>query len=131
MDNSNTQFALLALHEAERAGVPVKEQTWRLVQNYWRRTQNLDGSWGYMEATAGTGSMTCAGIAAMVIADDRLHRGDAEVQGDKVRCCGTQEQNPEIDRAGLAVGAFLRPQQSGRQLAPALLSLRAGMRWLG
>jgi hypothetical protein len=98
-DNSNTQFALLALHEAERVGVPVKEQTWRLVQNYWQRTQNLDGSWGYMEGMPGTGSMTCAGIAALVIAEDRLHRGDAEVQNDKVRCCGTQEENPEVDRA--------------------------------
>jgi hypothetical protein len=99
VDNSNSQFALLALHEAERAGVPVKEQTWRLIQNYWRRTQNPDGSWGYMQDTPGTGSMTCAGIAAMVIADDRLNRGDAEVHGDKVRCCGTQEENPEIERA--------------------------------
>ncbi|HEX4148470.1 MAG TPA: DUF4159 domain-containing protein, partial [Pirellulales bacterium] len=98
-DNSNAQFALLALHEAERVGVPVKEQTWRLVQNYWKRTQNLDGSWGYKETMPGTGSMTCAGIAALVIADDRLNRGDAEIVNDRVQCCGEQEENPEIERA--------------------------------
>ena len=27
-DNSNTQFALLGLHEAARAGIPVREETW-------------------------------------------------------------------------------------------------------
>ena len=30
-DNSNTQFALLGLYEAERAGVPVNDKVWRLV----------------------------------------------------------------------------------------------------
>ena len=46
-DNSNTQFALLALHEAERAGVPASDQTWRLAKTYWEKCQNDDGSWGY------------------------------------------------------------------------------------
>jgi hypothetical protein len=98
-DNSNTQFALLALHEAERAGVPVKDQTWRNIYSYWQRTQNLDGSWGYRINGGGTGSMTSAGIAAMVIADDRLHRGDAEVQDERVLCCGRQQRNETIERA--------------------------------
>jgi hypothetical protein len=100
-DNSNSQFALLALHEAERAGVPVSEQTWRLASNYWERTQNLDGSWGYMEGQSGTGSMTCAGISAMIITADKLNPGDAEVDGNTIRCCGQQEPNSPVDN-GLA-----------------------------
>ncbi|NIP70129.1 MAG: prenyltransferase, partial [Planctomycetales bacterium] len=31
-DNSNSQFALLALHEAERVGVTVSARTWRLAK---------------------------------------------------------------------------------------------------
>ena len=32
-DNSNTQFALLALYEAERVGVPAADETWRAAKN--------------------------------------------------------------------------------------------------
>lgn len=97
-DNSNSQFALLALHEAERAGVPVNMQTWRLALDYWQRTQNDDGSWGYTPGDTGTGSMTCAGIAACIITADKLNQGDAEVDGDRVRCCGTQQDNTAVER---------------------------------
>ena len=31
-DNSNSQFALLALHEAERVGVKASDRTWRLAK---------------------------------------------------------------------------------------------------
>ncbi|HUY93535.1 MAG TPA: DUF4159 domain-containing protein [Pirellulales bacterium] len=98
-DNSNTQFALLALHEAERIGVSVSDQTWRLALDYWSRTQNPNGSWGYHPGQPGTGSMTCAGIAAMVITADRLNRGDAEIDGHRIRCCGEQESNEPVERA--------------------------------
>lgn len=88
-DNSNSQFALLALHEAERVGVATGDQTWRLTKAYWERCQNKDGSWCYNQpATPGTGSMTCAGITSMVIASDRVQqRGDARVVGDRIECC--------------------------------------------
>ena len=46
-DPSNSQFALLALYEAERAGVKVNEKTWRLALQYWQQMQNPDGSWSY------------------------------------------------------------------------------------
>ena len=51
-DNSNTQFAMLALNEAERVGVAVDPRTWRLAQEYWQQTQQQDGSWGYKPGTA-------------------------------------------------------------------------------
>src|SRR6185295_13270554 len=46
-DNSNSQFALLALHEAERAGASVQPETWKNALEYWEACQNGDGSWGY------------------------------------------------------------------------------------
>ena len=100
-DNSNSQFAILALHEAERVGVEVSDQTWRRAHAYWKRAQNPDGSWGYVPQSAGTGSMTCAGLAAMVITAGKISPADATVEDGRVQCCGEQEQNEEIER-GLA-----------------------------
>ncbi len=86
-DNSNSQFALLALYEAERAGVKASAQTWQNAQRYWRQCQNADGSWGYMRSMPGTGSMTTAGITSLVITADRLGEPDATVEGDRILPC--------------------------------------------
>ena len=97
-DNSNSQFALLGLHEAERVGVPVSPKTWRLALDYWTKSQNPDGSWGYTPGDGGAGSMTCAGIASVIIASDALSKGDAEYSGGRVKCCGEQLPNEAVDR---------------------------------
>lgn len=100
-DNSNTQFALLALHEAERAGVQVQDRTWRLAKAYWEKCQNPDGSWGYRRGDPGTGSMTCAGLASLVIANDRVEPADARVQGDRILCCQTAQSKDDPVQRGL------------------------------
>ena len=46
-DNSNTQFALLALHEAARGGYAIDERIWKRSRDYYLRTQLSDGGWGY------------------------------------------------------------------------------------
>ncbi len=103
-DNSNTQFALLALYEAERTlqqfelPSPVKKETWTLSLSHWTNSQNGDGSWGYMPGSRGYGSMTCAGIASVVICSDRLSSGAATVNGDEVRCCGQPEPSDHVQR---------------------------------
>jgi hypothetical protein len=109
-DNSNTQFALLALHEAERAGVPVDPATWRLARAYWEGAQNGDFSWGYVNRgalfigreAAGTGSMTCAGVASLVISSGQIGDSDVQVNGDQIDCCGRPAEggmNERIDKA--------------------------------
>ncbi len=88
-DNSNSQFALLALHEAARAGVRVKEETWVRAQQYWVACANADGSWGYTLGNAGgSGSMTCAGIASVWITSEHIGTPDARAARDSVSCCG-------------------------------------------
>lgn len=99
-DESNTQFAVLALHEAERAGVPVSRETWRKATTYWVKDQKPDGSWGY-RGQVSSGSMTCAGIASLMIASQHIERGDAWVIDGNVLCCGKKAIHPEIDK-GLA-----------------------------
>lgn len=101
-DNSNSQFALLALFEAEQAGVRVDPQIWRRAKAYWESRQNPDGSWGYQAAgSPGTGSMTSAGIASMVIANDRVGPVDARIEGDRIECCARGEGGNDSVARGL------------------------------
>jgi len=98
-DNSNTQFAMLAMHEAERVGVKISDQTWQLAKEYWIKNQVYDkgrGAWGYHNGVSG--SMTCAAIASLIIAEDRLAGGEARVVGESIQCCGNEPGDDEISR---------------------------------
>jgi hypothetical protein len=100
-DNSNTQFALLALHEAARAGIPVRDETWVRSQQYWVSCANADGSWGYSGRSPGTGSMTCAGIASIWITAENIGVPDAQAGAGSVSCCGGG-RSPDVLERGLA-----------------------------
>jgi hypothetical protein len=65
-DNSNTQFAILALWVARRHDVPV-EGTLRFTEMRFRMCQNQDGGWGYKcpDPAGTTRAMTCAGILSL------------------------------------------------------------------
>jgi len=104
-DNSNTQFAMLALHEAERAGIKVNQSTWEAALEHWLQSQHDSGAWGYRDGEPATGSMTCAGIASVVIALGKMSQGDARVIGDRVECCAEQEQHAAMERALQWLGA--------------------------
>ena len=99
-DNSNSQFALLALSEAERVGVQAGYKTWHLAREYWEGCQNADGSWGYYRGQPGTGSMTCAGITSLVITADRIAPPDAKLSGEKIECCkqGDNETDKGVEK---------------------------------
>jgi hypothetical protein len=74
-DNSNAQFAVLGLREAQEMGVPVSLATWRRAREHWVSCQNGDGGWDYSSSGRGdssTGSMTVAGIATTVITSAML-----------------------------------------------------------
>ena len=104
-DNSNSQFALLALYEAELVGVNVDDSVWNSAQDYWQRMQNDDGSWGYRASMLnpdgypsgyGTGSMTCAGIAALAICSGVREAARAKAEGDNVKCCQDVEDETAL-----------------------------------
>jgi hypothetical protein len=99
VDNSMTHFAMLALYEAERVGVSASDQTWRLALDFWQRIQNPDGSWGWGPGYPGSGSMTCAGIAAIIMATGHLNGGDATIDGNQVKCCGQGQSSDHVVRA--------------------------------
>ena len=101
-DNSNAQFSILALYEAERVGVSAKHETWQRAKKYWEQTQNQRGSWGYTPtgdkgSSGDTGSMTCAGIASLVITSGMTGQGGAVVRGDRI-ICHTPGADPDQNR---------------------------------
>ncbi len=81
-DNSNTQFALLGLHEAAKAGYPVPKDTWRRSRLHFQNTQLPDGGWTYafranMRNARGRppayGSMSAAAVASLYICGQQLY----------------------------------------------------------
>jgi hypothetical protein len=100
-DNSNTQYALLGLHAASEAGVPIKPTVWELARLYWERCQKLDGSWAYTpESNMSTASMTCAGISSLIIVGLRRFQGEEFLQGETIENCGKGGVNKHL-RAGI------------------------------
>jgi hypothetical protein len=69
-DNSNTQFAILAMWAAKHHDVPTT-RTLKLVVRRFRESQNLDGGWSYQYHKGGSGNsepaMTCSGLAALAV----------------------------------------------------------------
>ncbi|MEE3368082.1 MAG: DUF4159 domain-containing protein [Planctomycetota bacterium] len=97
-DPSNTQFALLALHESERLGIVVQPAIWQRSLEYWRRLQRADGAWGYSKFLPPSGSMTCAGIGSLLICHGSRSLADARVIDGRVECCADQEDHEAIER---------------------------------
>ena len=73
-DNSCSQFALLALWEADRAGVAVKPSLIRRIEGVWAKRQQADGGWKYTGQDdikgRSTTPMTAAALASMYICRD-------------------------------------------------------------
>jgi len=70
-DNSNTQFAVLALWAAQEiAGHEVPEKTWERVRKHFLNCQTRDGGWPYQKGGRGSSSrtMTAAGIVSLTYA---------------------------------------------------------------
>jgi hypothetical protein len=68
-DTSNTQFGLLGLWIARRHGIPVGPSL-TFVEQYFRRSQQGDGSWEYASADTNNrwrASMTCAGVLGLAV----------------------------------------------------------------
>ena len=102
-DNSNAQYALLALNAASEVGVRVRPEVWKLARDYWQKYQLPDGSWAYTpEGNNGsTASMTCAGISSLVITGLKRFRGLEKLVGEHgVDDCGRGGSDPSL-QAGI------------------------------
>ena len=70
-DNSNSQYGLLGVWSGAQSGVDVGRDYWRAVDDHWTRSADPRGGWGY-SGPGGSLTMTCAGIASLLVARDHL-----------------------------------------------------------
>ncbi|MFN0051493.1 MAG: DUF4159 domain-containing protein [Planctomycetales bacterium] len=100
-DHSNTQFAILGLREAQEMGVSVSHETWKRARKHWLARQLPDGSWGYNnDRNRSYGSMTVAGIAALVITESMLKTHERQLRADGTPiCCEAPVEDKDLEGA--------------------------------
>jgi HEAT repeats len=116
-DNSNTQFATLALWVARRHGMPTEPAIARLDARF-RATQNEDGGWGYKAhigspgkggkgggGTGSTATMTCAGLLGLAVnygvLGEAVLKTDPKGKDGKPARAGPDPSKDPAVRAGL------------------------------
>src|SRR5262249_44402690 len=120
-DNSNTQYALLGLHEGYLAGAKIAPEVWESIRDYYVRTQfqNLDarGGWCYRPFQGGgqgaTLTMTTAGLCGLLIADMDLKSSKRKGEVDCDKDCGDDPEDEHIAKALDWVGKHL-PRTAGQ-----------------
>ena len=136
-DPRTRQFALLALYEAERAGVPVNDHTWRLALQLLARTAERPTARGAIRP--GRPGTRQHDLRRHHLADHRLRRAEPRRRRGRRRrrstAAATQNANDAIER-GLHwlernFSVHINPSGAGRgarrQLA-AVLPVRPGTR---
>lgn len=88
-DSSNSQFALLGLHEAARVGYQVPREVWLRARQYWQNVHDPGRGWFAYSPNKErpNGSMTCAGISSLVICEENLADPSRYLKGNRVNCC--------------------------------------------
>ncbi len=104
-DNSCSQYGVLGIWAAARAGFEPGEKFWQTMSKHFRGCQNADGGWSYTSGGS-TPNMATAGLASMFLVFDTYHG----------RTCYSR-QSPRTFTEGEA--------------AEVLASIERGMNWLG
>ncbi len=102
-DGSNTQYALLGLHEASKVGIEVDREVWQRALAYWSKSfRSSTGGFGYgVNQKRINGAMTCAGIASTIICEENLADAEQFLENGEVACC-RPNANSEMIEKGLA-----------------------------
>ena len=105
-DNSNTQYALLGLHEAHLAGAKIDREVWEAIRSYYalsqRGDERGDGGWGYapLEGNGPTLTMTTAGLCGLLIAGMELNEGREQLMANgSAANCGNYLENRHVAAA--------------------------------
>ena len=105
-DNSCTQYGVLGIWAAARAGIDPGEKFWQTMSTHFRTRQAKGGGWDYTGSGGSSAAMTTAGLASMFLVLDQ-HVGKSFYSAEKPR-------------------AF-----TSGDAAAVLASLETGMTWLG
>src|SRR5262249_7363958 len=101
-DNSNTQYALLGLHEGHQAGAKVDRAVWESIRDFYIRTQEPGGGWRYRpgQSQGPLLTMTTAGACGLYIAGLELNEGREKIRPDGTADnCGQYEENKSLAQA--------------------------------
>ena len=101
-DASNSQYALLALHEAQQAGVKVGEEVWQRAKSYWAQTVDPKSGGGFYKVVRNrgpSGAMTCAAISSLIIVEENLLKASDQLNGDRVQCCGADNRMELVEKS--------------------------------
>jgi hypothetical protein len=100
-DHSNSQYAVLGLRSAARAGIPVPGKAWKAIRDHFFATQNEDGGWNYVPQSrkdTSSSSMTSAGVTCLLICLENMELDEA----------GRTEILASIDRGFDALGKLMK-----------------------
>jgi Domain of unknown function (DUF4159) len=99
-DNSNTQYALLGLHEGLQAGAKVDPKVLKAIQDFYVNTQNR-GGWSYhSDKGQPTMTMTTAGVCGLLITGMDLAVGQQQLRDDGSAVnCGDYTDNEPVAAA--------------------------------
>ena len=109
-DNSNTQFAVVALWAAySLADFEVPATTWKRIWDLYDKTRAKNGGWGYGGRTAeyGTPTMTCAGLCGYVYASAALDGSRTALE--RARTSRTAEKGLDHLLRAAGVGYYRSP----------------------
>jgi hypothetical protein len=98
-DFSNTQYALLGLHEGIQAGATVAPAELEKIQKLYLDTQ-INGGWGYRKGDTPSMTMTTAGVCGLFITGMDLLEGQQKLRADgSAENCGIYRDNKPIKEA--------------------------------
>ncbi|HEV7300133.1 MAG TPA: prenyltransferase/squalene oxidase repeat-containing protein, partial [Tepidisphaeraceae bacterium] len=105
--HSRSQYAVLGVWAAERAGLKVPEAYWSAIEKSWIRNQDPSGGWSYQRKSqyAVTPGMTAAGVATLFITQDYV--------GSSALCRGNVD-SPAINK-GMKWMADNMPKVAGTE----------------
>ena len=95
-DNSVTQYGVLGVWAACRAGIEPGKEFWQRMSKHFRERQNSDGGWGYT-GSGSSANMATAGLATMYLVFDMYHgrqyyqadKGNPFTKGEAAQCLET------------------------------------------
>lgn len=97
-DASNSQFALLALHEAAQMGAVIPDKVWERTKAYWQASESRGGGYSYHPGSNDRRrAMAAAGLASMIIIEENLPDIEKLLNGERVECCGTKDANDHAE----------------------------------
>ena len=118
-DGSNTQYALLALHEGVRSGAKVDRAALESIKKFYLDHQAASGGWYYKPGVDPSITMTTAGVCGLLITGMDVEAGKQKLRDDgSADDCGVYDDDTPVARGLTWIGeqfpaAFRSLDQAG------------------